>query len=95
VNPEDPHADFRDDKGRFKKGNPGGPGRPQEWANGDKVAKEWGILIEKPPRCYCGGRAYRFKIKDSVVYALCNHCNEEYVFDAYQEQWVQSKFAAS
>lgn len=90
---EDPYADFRDNKGRFEKGNPGGPGRPRKWYYEDEIIKEWKILIEKPPRCICGCRKYRYQLKDSVLYCLCDCCSEEYVFDAYQNQWAQSKFA--
>ena len=96
---EDPYADFRDSKGRFKKGNPGGPGgkrknagRPQEWVDGKNAIKEWGTLIDLPPRCFCGGRSYRYKKEGSVFFALCNHCDEELVYDDVLRMWRRFRF---
>ena len=92
MNSKDPYADHRDSKGRFTKGNPG-PQTGKPWSSEAEVIKKWNFLIQLPPRCICKNRKYKYRIKDSVIYCKCNVCSEEYVFDAYQNSWAQSKFA--
>jgi len=68
-------------------------GRPRTWLYEDEVAKQWKILIEKPPRCICLQRSYRYRFKDAVLFARCNVCDELYVYDALEARWVPAKFS--
>ena len=105
----DPYEDHRDKKGRFKKGNPGGPGgrrlgagsggrrsgagRPRTWMDADVFLRKWGVRVSSPPRCVCGYMSYRFKKEGTAVLARCNQCDEKIVYDAKVNKWWKDDFS--
>ena len=74
-----------------------GAGRPNgsytTWFTEEKAAQKWGTLIERPPRCVCGERDYRYKVSEGLLRARCNVCGEGYIYDALTDRWVPSKFS--
>ena len=86
---EDPYADFRDNKGRLKKGHPGNPsapgghregsGRPYSWLNEWEFReKYYFLLIPYPNACpHCGLEEYRFNLRMDTknTYIIRCKCN--------------------
>lgn len=93
----DPYKGYRDDKGRFIKGNPGGPGRQKEahsWLTEIKFRdKHPFLLIPHPGRCpQCKHKDYLFQLRlDStqlfIVRCRCQNCGSERYYSPFNETW--------
>ena len=76
-----------------------GAGRPNgsytTWLPEEEAAKKWGTLIQRPPRCVCGERDYRYKWEGGLIYARCNNCDEKILFDARAGKWWKDRASMS
>ena len=68
-------------------------GRPRTWLNEDEAVERWRLLIERPPQCVCGYQTYRYKLHEGLLRSRCNTCDEAYIYDAFTDRWVPSKFS--
>lgn len=93
----DPYDEFRDESGRFIKGNPGGSGRPRgsySWLSGEELVRKYPwLLVSVPspcPECGCGEFRYSIQFdagKEFSVRCKCNGCNECRVYNSYSDKW--------
>jgi len=93
----DPYHGFRDKRGRFTKGNPGGPGRPKRihsWHTEKGFFERYPfLLIPHPGRCpQCRYIDYRYQLRlDSaqlfIIRCRCQNCGNERYYSPYREIW--------
>jgi hypothetical protein len=65
-----------------------GRGRPAFWLNEYEFVLKYRLLIERPPRCVCGGWDYRFGLCDNnTVNAKCNICRAWLRYSPTNQVW--------